>query len=264
MTNIIDGKTISEEIILDIKRKVEKLEIKPGLAIILVGNNPASVIYVNLKEKRCKEIGFYSIVKRFDENMEENKLIEEIETLNLDEKIHGIIVQLPLPNHLNTKKVINKILPSKDVDGLTSNTPFIPATPRAIMKLIETTEINLKGKHVVLVGYSQIVGKPLSHLLQEKHATITICDKYTVNLKNYTKQADVLIAAVGKPNLITKDMVKQGAMVIDVGINKIDGKVAGDVEDSVKEVADYISPVPGGVGPMTVAMLLKNTLETIK
>ncbi len=267
---IIDGKKIAEEVLSDIDDKVKLMKDKPGLALVLVGNNPASEIYVNSKEKKCKEIGIYCEKYNLEENTSEQELAELIIKLNNDKKIDGILVQLPLPKQIN-ESVIEKIIAEKDVDGFTETSlgklisgesNIYPATPKAIMKLIESTKINLEGKNAVVVGRSKIVGKPVALMLLEKNTTVTICHSKTKNLENYTKQADILVVAIGKPKLITKNMVKQGAVVIDVGINRVDGKIVGDVDfESVKEVASYITPVPGGVGPMTIAMLLDNLVK---
>ena len=268
---IIDGKKIAAEIRKGIKDRVKKLKEKPGLAVVLVGENPASKVYVNFKEKDSKEVGFHSVTKKLHENIDEVKLIEEVDKLNQDLKIHGMIVQLPLPKHINPQLITDSILPHKDADGFTAvnmgnlfigNNRIVSATPKGVMRLIESTGVNLEGKHAVVVGRSNIVGKPISILLQQKHCTVTMCHSRSKPLEKYTKQADILIAAVGKPRMITGGMIKPGAVVIDVGINRVEGKLVGDVDfDSAKKVAGYITPVPGGVGPMTRAMLLENTLE---
>ncbi len=272
---LIDGKKIAEKLRNELKEKVAKLKEKPGLAVVLVGDNPASKIYVSMKEKKCKELGFYSKKIILPENTEEIKLLTLIDELNQDKKIHGMLVQLPLPKQINEQLIIDAILPHKDADGfnpinmgnmLTGNNFIIPATPKGIMKLIESTGVNLEGKHAVVVGRSNIVGKPISILLQQKNCTVTMCHSRTKPLEEYTKQADILVAAIGKPRMITKDMVKKGAIVIDVGTNRLEnGKLCGDVDfDEVKKVASYITPVPGGVGPMTIACLLENTLECME
>jgi len=279
---LIDGKKIASSILEDIKSKVKKLKIKPGLAVIIVGDDPASHMYVNMKEKKCNEIGFYSKVIRLDEKIvkEQDKYISEIEVideinrLNNDPKIHGMIVQLPLPESADESLVIDAILPHKDADGfnpinmgnlLIGKNMIVPATPKGMLKLIESTKVDLGGKHAVVIGRSNIVGKPIAILLQQKNCTVTMCHSRTKNLAHHTKQADILVAAVGKPNLITKDMVKPGAIVIDAGTNKVDGKLVGDVDfEEVKKVAGFITPNPGGVGPMTIAMLLENTLECME
>jgi len=271
---IIDGKEVSGKFLEDIKKKVEKLTGKPGLAIVKVGSNPASEIYVNSKEKKAKSIGFY--VKRFnlEENASQNELVKIVDELNQDKKIHGFIVQLPLPKHINETFVVDGILPQKDVDGFTplslgnlinDNNIMVPATPKGCLELIKSTGVKLEGKNAVIVGRSSIVGKPAALLLLQENCTVTICHSRTKNLKEYTKNADILIAAVGKAKLIKKDMVKKGAIVIDVGINRTPSGIVGDVDfDNVKEVAGYITPIPGGVGPMTIAMLLDNTLKAME
>ncbi len=268
---IIDGSKIAADIRAEIKKKVSKLKEKPGLAVVIVGDDPASKTYVNMKEKDSKEVGFHSVVKRLSDKIDEVDLIEEVDKLNQDKKIHGMIVQLPLPERINPQLIIDTILPHKDADGFTvvnmgnlfiGNNMIVSATPKGVMKLIESTGVSLEGKHAVVVGRSNIVGKPVSILLQQKNCTVTMCHSRTKPLEKYTKQADILVAAVGKPNMITGDMIKPGAIVIDVGTSRVDGKLIGDVEfESAKKVAGYITPVPGGVGPMTRAMLLENTLE---
>ncbi|MBW2984751.1 bifunctional methylenetetrahydrofolate dehydrogenase/methenyltetrahydrofolate cyclohydrolase FolD [Candidatus Woesearchaeota archaeon] len=268
---IIDGNKIAGEIREDIKKRVKKLKEKPGLAVVLVGENPASKVYVSFKEKDSKEVGFHSALKKLKDNINEVDLVNEVDKLNQDPKIHGMIVQLPLPKHINPQLIIDSILPHKDADGFTAvnmgnlfigNNRIVSATPKGVMKLIESTGVNLEGKHAVVVGRSNIVGKPISILLQQKHCTVTMCHSRSKPLEEYTKQADILVAAVGKPKMITGDMLKPGAIVIDVGINRVEGKLVGDVDfESAKKVAGYITPVPGGVGPMTRAMLLENTLE---
>jgi len=271
---IIDGKAIAEKLRANLKKKVSKLKQKPGLAVVLVGNNPASQIYVNMKEKKCDEVGFYSKKIVLPEKTSETKLLEVVDELNQDSKIHGMLVQLPLPDHIDEQLIIDAIVPHKDADGfnpinmgnmLIGNNMILPATPKGVMKLIESTGVNLEGKHAVVVGRSNIVGKPISILLQQKNCTVTMCHSRTKNLTEETKKADILVAAVGKARMITKDMVKKGAIVIDVGTNKVYDKLVGDVDfDNVKEVAGYITPVPRGVGPMTIACLLENTLECME
>lgn len=272
---IIDGKETARQIREGIKRQVERLKetgMIPGLAVILVGSDPASQVYVDHKEKACKEVGFYSKVFRLAADTTQKELLALIERLNNDEKIYGILVQLPLPTHLDEKEVLNKISPKKDVDGfhpLNAGALFIgekslvPCTPKGCIHLIKQTGIDLKGKKAVVIGRSNIVGKPVAILLLNENATVTICHSRTQNLKAEVLAADVVVAAVGRPNFITGDMIKPGAVVIDVGINRLDdGKLVGDVEFvTAKENAGWITPVPGGVGPMTIAMLLQNTLE---
>ncbi len=271
---IIDGKKIAEEIRQELKKKVKKLKEKPGLAVVLVGDNPASQIYVSMKEKKCNEIGFYFRKILLPEDTDEEKLLGIIDELNQDPKIHGMLVQLPLPEHMDEHLIIDAILPHKDADGfhpinmgnmLIGKNIILPATPKGIIKLIESTGIKLEGKHAVVVGRSNIVGKPVSVLLQQKNSTVTMCHSKSKPLEKYTKQADILVVAIGRPRFITKNMVKKGAIVIDVGTNKVYDKLVGDVDfDAVKKVAGYITPVPGGVGPMTIACLLENTLECME
>ena len=268
---ILDGKKLAHKIREDLKAKVSNLEIKPGLAVVLVGNDPASQIYVSGKEKACNESGMLSKKIILDDAVSEMELMKLVDELNQDKEIHGFIVQLPLPKQINSHLVIDGILPSKDADGfspinmgnlLIGKNKITPATPKGIMRLLDEYKIDLEGKHAVIVGRSNIVGKPISVLLQQRHCTVTMCHSRTQNLGEITKQADILISAVGKAKLITKEMVKEGAVVVDVGMNREDGKLHGDVDfENVKEVASYISPVPGGVGPLTIAMLLENTLE---
>ncbi|MDP3765398.1 MAG: tetrahydrofolate dehydrogenase/cyclohydrolase catalytic domain-containing protein [Nanoarchaeota archaeon] len=268
---IIDGIKISESIIKDLKSKLSNLKQKPGIALVLVGDNPGSQIYVNSKEKKCKELGVYCERHNLPKDTLEMDLLKLIEDLNQNSKINGILVQLPLPKQISERLIIDGILPHKDVDGfspinlgsLVQGNPIIePATPRAVMYLIESTKTKIEGKHAVVVGRSNIVGKPVAMMLLQKNATVTICHSKTKNLKEITKQADILVAAVGSPKLIKMGMVKEGAVVIDVGINRVQGKIVGDVDfENVKGVAGFITPVPGGVGPMTIAMLMDNLLK---
>ena len=270
MAQIIDGKTIASKIVERLKKRVKGLKEKPGLALVIVGNNPASEIYVDFKEKTSKEVGIYCERYNLPENCSQDELLKIVDELNQKKEIHGILVQLPLPKQIDENLVIDSILPHKDVDGFTpvnlgnlvnDNNFLEPATARAVMVLIESTGIKIEGKNAVVVGRSNIVGKPVSLLLLQKNATVTICHSKTKNLKEHTKNADILVVACGKAKLIKKDMVKKGAIVIDVGINRVYGKIVGDVDfDAVKEIAAHITPVPKGVGPMTIAMLLDNTL----
>jgi len=271
---IIDGQKIAEKILADAKARVKNMKEKPGLAVILVGNNPASEIYVNFKEKDCKNVGVYCERYNLNEQTTEMDLLKLVNELNNNPKINGLLVQLPLPNHIDEHMVVNSILPHKDVDGFTTvnlgsllseKTVLAPATARACIKLIESTGMKIEGKNAVVVGRSVIVGKPTAMMLLERNATVTICHSRTRNLAEFTKKADILVVAVGKPKLITKDIVKEGAVVIDVGINRVDGKIIGDVDfENVKEVAGFITPVPKGVGPMTRAMLIDNTLKAME
>jgi len=271
---IIDGRAIAKNIREELKSKVEKLNIKPGLAVVLVGEDPASEVYVNMKEKKCTEVGFHSKKIVLPEDIDELELLRIVDELNNDPKIHGMLVQLPLPDHIDEDLIIDSILPHKDADGfhpinvgnmLIGKNIILPATPKGMMKLIESTEVPLEGKHAVVVGRSNIVGKPISILLQQKNCTVTMCHSRTKDLKHHTKEADILVAAVGKPSLNTRDIVKEGAVLIDAGTSKVDGKLVGDVDyDQVKDIASHITPVPGGVGPMTIACLLENTLECME
>lgn len=277
-TNVLNGKFLASIIKEDIKYEISELKkrgIKPCLSVILVGDNPASQKYVSFKEKACKELGIESVLFKLPNDASEEELENLIEELNNNQSINGILVQLPLPNHLNQNKILQKIEPLKDVDGftpyclgrlLTDNPLFIPCTPKGILKMLDVHDIPIEKKNAVVIGRSIIVGKPLSLLLLKRNATVTICHSKTENLSEITKKADILCVAIGKPHFITADMVKEGAVVIDVGINVIyNGKVVGDVDfDSVKNKASYITPVPGGVGPMTIAMLMENTLYAVK
>ena len=271
---IIDGKRISEEMRLSIAEAVKNRKEgtrAPGLAVIIVGNNPASRIYVNNKKKACEICGFYSVEYALDENATEKELLELIEKLNRDENIDGILCQLPLPSQIDENKVIDAIAPEKDVDGfspvntgnlLTGKPCFAPCTPAGVVEMLKTEGIEIAGKHSVIVGRSNIVGKPAALLMLQENATVTICHSRTKNLAKEVSRADIVIAAIGKAGFITADMVKEGAVVVDVGINRLEsGKVTGDVDfEAVSEKASYITPVPGGVGPMTITMLMKNTL----
>ena len=272
---IIDGKQISKEIKLQIKEQVIELKEKyhetPSLAIILVGNDPASETYVRNKDKAINFVGMEAKVFHLEENTSEDTILNLIDVLNKDDKINGILIQLPLPKHLNTNKIINKVDPLKDVDGLTEvNTgrlalganAIVPCTPEGVIKLIESTNQKIEGKHAVVIGRSILVGKPVAQLLLQKNATVTMCHSRTKDIQSITKQADILVVAIGNPKFIKGDMVKEGAIVIDVGINRVDGKVVGDVDfDEVNAKASYITPVPGGCGPMTITMLINNTIK---
>ena len=273
---LIDGNALSRQLRADVSARVAALKtqgITPGLAVILVGENPASQVYVRNKVKACEDTGMHSVLERWPATMSEAELLARVDALNHDVSIHGILVQLPLPAHIDAQKVIEAISPAKDVDGfhiasagaLMTGTPgFWPCTPYGCMKMLESIGYDLKGKHAVVIGRSNIVGKPMALMLLQKNATVTICHSGTQDLKAMTLQADVIVAAVGKRNVLTADMVKPGAVVIDVGMNRNDeGKLCGDVDfEGVKEVAGYITPVPGGVGPMTITMLMVNTLES--
>ena len=271
---LIDGRAVAKAFKEEIaQRTAEMIEkgIHPHLAVVLVGENPASQVYVRNKENGCIKAGIRSTVIRLDENCTQEELENTVTALNKDASVHGILVQLPLPKHLDEARVLRLIDPDKDVDGfhamnsgrLMNGQPgFVPCTPLGVMKLLESYDINPNGKHAVVIGRSNIVGKPMAMLLLGANATVTVCHSRTQNLAEITRQADILVAAVGRANFVTADMVKPGAAVIDVGINRVDGKIVGDVDfDAVSEVAGYITPVPGGVGQMTIAMLLANTLD---
>lgn len=274
MAIIIDGKLVAQEVKAKVSKKVKELQkngITPGLAVIIIGNNPASRIYVNNKKKACAEVSIYSKEYTLPDTTSQKELIELISKLNNDDSINGILVQLPLPNHINEKAVIEAIDPLKDVDAfheinvgkiMIGEYDLLPCTPAGIIELLNSQNIEIEGKHCVVVGRSNIVGKPMAMLLLHRNGTVTICHSKTKNLKKICKNADILIAAVGKAKFITSDMVKKGAVVIDVGMNKDENsKLCGDVDfDNVEKIASYITPVPGGVGPMTIAMLMKNTV----
>jgi len=271
----IDGNKLSQKLRADVTLRTTALKargITPGLAVILVGENPASQVYVRNKVKACEDSGLHSILEKHSASLTEAALLDRIDALNRDTSIHGILVQLPLPEHIDAQKVIEAISPAKDVDGfhmssagalMTGMPGFWPCTPYGCMKMLESIEYDLRGKHAVVIGRSNIVGKPMALMLLKKDATVTICHSATENLKAITLQADVIVAAVGKRNVLTADMVKPGAVVLDVGMNRNqEGKLCGDVDFAgVEQVAGYITPVPGGVGPMTITMLLVNTLE---
>ncbi len=273
--HIIDGVELSRKLREEVTARTQTLKargITPGLAVVLVGENPASQVYVRNKVKGCQDCGFHSVLEQYDAGMTEAELLIRIAALNADPAIHGILVQLPVPAHINANKVIEAISPLKDVDGfhiasagalVTGMRGFWPCTPYGCMKMLESISYDLRGKHAVVIGRSNIVGKPMALMLLQKNATVTICHSATKDLKAFTLQADVIVAAVGKRNLVTADMVKPGAVVLDVGMNRNDeGKLCGDVNfEGVRQVAGHITPVPGGVGPMTITMLLVNTLE---
>lgn len=279
MAKILDGKAVSQRVKNALKEEtekfIEKYGIKPGLAVVIVGDDPASRVYVNSKKKACAEIGYYSEEHALPESTTEGELLSLVEKLNGDEKIHGILVQLPLPKHIDEEKIINAINPKKDVDAfhpvnvgkiMIGNFDFLPCTPAGVMELINEAGIDLTGKNCVVVGRSNIVGKPQAMLLLHKNATVTICHSKTKNIKEITKNADVLVAAVGRAQMFDGDYIKDGAVVIDVGMNRLENKkLVGDVDfESAEKKASCITPVPGGVGPMTIAMLMKNTLTAAK
>ncbi len=275
MAKIIDGKAISAQIREEIAQKVqvysEKTGTRPGLAVIIVGDNPASQVYVRNKKKACEQVGFNSWVYEMPESTTQDELNALIDKLNCDSTVHGILVQLPLPKHLDEEEIILRIKPEKDVDAfhpynvgrITIGDPkFLPCTPAGIMELLKRSNIEISGKECVVIGRSNIVGKPMALLLLAENGTVTVCHSKTRDLKDVCKRADILVVAIGKADFVTADMVKEGAVVIDVGMNRnAEGKLTGDVDfASVSEVASYITPVPGGVGPMTITMLLQNTL----
>jgi len=272
---IIDGVALSSQLRADVAQRIVALKargVTPGLAVILVGEDPASAVYVRNKVKACLDTGVHSVFEKYEATLTEADLLTRIAALNVDPSIHGILVQMPLPKHIDPLKVIEAISTAKDVDGfatlsagelMTGQAGFRPCTPYGCMKLIESTGIDLRGKHAVVIGRSNTVGKPMALLLLQANATVTVCHSATPDIGFHTRQADVVVAAVGKRNVLTADMVKPGAIVIDVGMNRNDeGKLCGDVDFAgVKTVASHITPVPGGVGPMTITMLLVNTLE---
>lgn len=273
---IIDGKALSAQLRTEVAQRAAALTAKgtkPGLAVVLVGDNQASQVYVRNKVKACEDVGFHSVLEKYDATMTEAELLARVEALNNDPSIHGILVQLPLPKHIDDHKVIEAISPLKDVDGfhvasagalMVGEVGFKACTPYGCMKMLESIGMkDLRGKHAVVIGRSNIVGKPMAMMLLAANATVTVCHSGTADLAAMTRQADVVVAAVGKVNVLTADMIKPGAVVIDVGMNRnAEGKLCGDVDyEGCKEVASYITPVPGGVGPMTITMLLVNTME---
>ncbi len=276
---IIDGKalalTLREAMALEVQGLEQASGIKPGLAAVLVGDDPASAVYVKNKKTACEKAGFFPQEHRLPASTTQKTLLALLHELNADNRIHGILVQLPLPAHIDTKLILQAVSPEKDADGfhpvnvghLVEGAPiFVPCTPKGVMHMIDSTGEPIAGKRAVVIGRSNIVGKPVAMLLLHRHATVTICHSRTKDLPEVVREADIIVAAIGKPHFVTADMVKEGAMVIDVGINRLaDGKLVGDVDfDRVKERAGWITPVPGGVGPMTIAMLLQNTLESAK
>lgn len=272
MATILDGKKLKEKLLAELKQKIEQFETKPTLVVILAGENPASQIYVRNKKKTAENLGINSIVLEYPENVTEKELIDKINELNADTNVTAILVQLPLPEHINKDNIINAIAPQKDVDGLTpynfgklfsGEKPFVyPCTPKGVLLLLDEYNIELAGKHVVIIGRSNLVGRPLSQMILNRNATVTVCHSHTKNLSDITKTADILISAVGK-NLVGEKMLKSDCVVVDVGIFKDStGKTRGDVDfENVSRIASYISPVPGGVGPMTITSLMLNTVE---
>jgi len=277
-TGILNGRECSLRVREEIKKEVEELKRAgrgvPGLAVVLVGDNPASRVYVGQKEKACHEAGFGSYLYRLPEGTTQEELLSLVEELNGKEEVHGILVQLPLPGHIDSDRVLEAISPAKDVDGfhpvnmghLVTGLPCTePCTPKGIMYLLESYGIGLEGKKAVVLGRSNIVGKPIAHMLLSKNATVTICHSRTPDIGSYTREADIVIAAVGRPRFLGADMVKEGAVIVDVGINRLEEGLVGDVDfEAVKDRVSWITPVPGGVGPMTIAMLLLNTMEAFR
>ena len=273
---LIDGNALSQQMRADFAARTQSLiaqGVRPGLAVILVGENPASQVYVRNKVKACEQVGIHSLLEKYPQALSQADLLARVDALNNDPSIHGILVQLPLPAHIDAQKIIEAIAPSKDVDGfhvasagalMTGLPAYWPCTPHGCIKMLESIGYKLKGKHAVVIGRSNIVGKPMALMLLQENATVTVCHSATVDLKHHCLQADVIVAAVGKRNVLTADMVKPGAVVLDVGMNRDDaGKLCGDVDfEAVRHVAGYITPVPGGVGPMTITMLLANTLDS--
>ena len=273
---LIDGNALSKQLRAEVATRAAALTargVKPGLAVVLVGENPASQVYVRNKVKACEDAGMHSVLEKYADTMTEAELLARVDALNNDPAIHGILVQLPLPKGIDAHKVIEAIAPEKDVDGfhvasagalMVGQDGFKPCTPYGCMKMLEFIGYDPKGKHAVVIGRSNIVGKPMAMLLLQANATVTVCHSATPDLAHFTRQADIVVAAVGKRNVLTADMVKPGAVVLDVGMNRTEeGKLCGDVDfDGVKEVAGWITPVPGGVGPMTITMLLVNTIES--
>lgn len=275
MAKIIDGKAVSQQVKDDIRAEIERDKLSIGLAVVIVGNNQASRVYVNNKKKACEVCGIKSYEYALPEETTEEQLLELVDTLNEDKNINGILVQLPLPKQINEEKIIERISPLKDVDAfhatnvgkiMIGNYAFLPCTPAGVMELIHSTGTEISGKECVVIGRSNIVGKPMAMLLLHENATVTICHSRTKDLAEVCRRADILVSAVGKADFVTADMVKDGAVVIDVGMNRnAEGKLCGDVKyDEVEPKASYITPVPGGVGPMTIAMLMKNTLMAKK
>ncbi|WP_430885068.1 bifunctional 5,10-methylenetetrahydrofolate dehydrogenase/5,10-methenyltetrahydrofolate cyclohydrolase [Fusibacter sp. JL216-2] len=270
----LEGKTIAKAMREDMAKDLEKLTsagIKPGLRVILIGNDPAAASYVRMVEKRSNKDGLDAQVIYLEETVAENDLIEQIQTLNEDEAVHGILVQMPLPKHIDKNKVVETISPNKDVDGFhelnagklyAGKDGLYPCTPYGVIHMLEYSGIEIEGKHAVVIGRSNVVGKPVAMLLLQRNATVTLCHSRTKDLSKHTKEADILIAAAGRPHMVTRDMVKEGAVVIDVGIHEVDGAITGDVDyDSVKDVAGFLTPVPGGVGTTTIATLSWNTIK---
>lgn len=272
---LLDGRALSKKLLAQIKNQISTFSQKPGLAVILVGDDPASAVYVRNKHKACEDVGIQSTVIKLPSTISKAELIAQIENLNSNPSIHGILVQLPLPKHLPTEEIIGAVSEKKDVDGFHCQNAgklfrgvegLVPCTPKGVIKLLEEHQVPLEGAHAVILGRSNVVGKPMAMLLLEKNATVTICHAHTRDTIEHCRRADVIVSAVGRVNLVTKDWVKPGACVVDVGINrKPDGKLTGDVDfEEVSKVAGYLTPVPGGVGPMTIAMLIDNTFQAFR
>lgn len=275
MTTIMDGKSLSEKIYEKIKADVEKLNRKPTLAVIITKDNEAGAVYVRNKQRACEKTGINSMTIEFEPSVSEQEMLDKIDELNQNSDVDAILVQLPIPNHLDTEKILNRISPNKDADGFhyvnagklfTGQMPdSVACTPKGIIRLLDEYKIQIEGLNALVIGRSNIVGKPIAQLLLQRNATVTMAHSKTKNLSEFSKMADLIVVAVGKPKFLTGDMVKEGAIIVDVGISRVDGKLSGDVDfDSVAPKASYISPVPKGVGPMTVAMLIQNTLELAK
>lgn len=275
MTTIMDGKSLSEKIYEKIKADVEKLNRKPTLAVIITKDNEAGAVYVRNKQRACEKTGINSMTVEFEPSVSEQEMLDKIDELNQNSDVDAILVQLPIPNHLDTEKILNRISPNKDADGFhyvnagklfTGQMPdSVACTPKGIIRLLDEYKIQIEGLNALVIGRSNIVGKPIAQLLLQRNATVTIAHSKTKNLSEFSKMADLIVVAVGKPKFLTGDMVKEGAIIVDVGISRVDGKLSGDVDfDSVAPKSSYISPVPKGVGPMTVAMLIQNTLELTK
>ncbi len=278
MATLLDGKTLAKNVRSEVKERVmtlmEKHDVQPHLTVVLVGGDPASQTYVRGKERACKNAHIKSTVIRKDNDVSEDELLGIIDDLNEDDSVHGILVQLPLPDHINEERVIERISPKKDVDGFTAinvahlmagDDTLAPCTPKGIIRILDAYDIDIEGKECVVIGRSQIVGKPMAHLLLNRNGTVTVCHSRTKQIEQVAKRADILVVAVGRAHMVDESFVKPGAAVIDVGISKVDGKLRGDVAfDEVEPVAGYITPVPGGVGPMTIATLLENTITCYK
>jgi len=274
LSKIINGREIAQEIKKNIKSEIENLSDGPCVVSIVIGSNPESDLYLKLRDKACEQVGIFSKHVKLDDDVTQEKIIQNIKKLNMDKKVHGILLQFPIPSHLDSDKIINEIIPRKDVEGITpfnlGNTlrgleEIVPCTPLAVIKILESINVNFKGKNVVIINHSNIVGKPLSALFLNRNSTVCVCNIFTKDLKAYTTKADILITATGVPGLIKKEYIKKDAIVIDVGINKTDKGICGDVDfNSVKDTAGFITPVPGGVGPVTIACSVENIFKIFK